>query len=130
MHWEKSSTSQIGFYSIRIWKLNTLCLHREISEIAIVKISHLNSLIKKSFIWQFDKRKRKFFFAHRLFFNENKMRDDLFPCNAKQEINLTLPNKSFLSRENDYFRNFIVIKLSIFSLNITKYFVEFKYCES
>ena len=49
MHFEKLSTSQIGFYSIRIRTLDTLCFHREIGEIAIVKIFHLSSFIKKRF---------------------------------------------------------------------------------
>ena len=44
---EKSWTSQICFYSVWIWTLNTLCFHREIGEIAIVTIFHLNSFIKK-----------------------------------------------------------------------------------
>ena len=41
MHCKKSWTSQIGFYLMRMWTLNTLCFHREISEVAIVKIFHL-----------------------------------------------------------------------------------------
>ena len=97
MHCEKSLTSQIGFCTIRIWTLNTPCFYREIGKIAIVKIFRLNSFIKQSFQWQFYKKKRKFLFAHRLFFNENKIilahcALNLSSCNAKQEINLTLPN--------------------------------------
>ena len=96
LHCEKMLTSQIGFYSIQIWMLNTLCFHREISEITIVKIFHLSYFIKKLFPWQFDKIKRKFLFPHQLSFNKNKMilahhALNHFPCNAKQEINLTLP---------------------------------------
>ena len=50
---------------------------------------------KKAFPGQFDKRKRKLVFAHRLFLNENKMilahrALNFFPCNAKQEFDIAL----------------------------------------
>ena len=73
MHCEKSSTSQIGFYLIRIWMLNTLCFHRLIGAIAIRKAFPLKFFHKKAFLWQFDKIKSKFLFTHRLFFYKNKM---------------------------------------------------------
>ena len=100
MHCEKLSTSQIGCYSIRNWALNTLCFYRLIGEIAIRKDFPLKFLYQKAFPWQSDKIKRKFLFAHRLLFYEYKMilahrALNFFTRNAKQEINLTLPNFSW-----------------------------------
>ena len=92
MHCEKSSTSQIVFYSIQIWMLNTLCFHRIIGEIVIRKDFPLKLFHKKAFPWQFDKVKRKFLFANQLFVDENKIilahcTLIFFPCNAEHEIN-------------------------------------------
>ena len=72
MHCEKLSTSQIVFYSKRIWALNTLRFHRLINEIAIRKDFPLKSFYKKTFLWQFDKIEKKFPFAHRLVFTKIK----------------------------------------------------------
>ena len=72
MHCEKLSTRQISFYSVRIWTLNTLCLHRLIGEIATRKDFPLKFFNKKAFLCQFHKLKRKFFFPHRLFFTKIK----------------------------------------------------------
>ena len=95
---EKSSTSQIGFYSISISTLNTLlqCFHRAIDEIAIHKNFQFKFFYKKAFPWQYDKVKRKFLYAHQLFFPKNKMILvhhvlNFFHVTLKQEINLTLP---------------------------------------
>ena len=73
MHCEKLSTSQIVFYSKRIWLLNTLCFHRLIDEIAIRKEFPLEFFYKKPFLWQFDKIEIKFLFAHRLVFTKIKL---------------------------------------------------------
>ena len=54
VHCAKSSTSQIGFYAIRI--RNAQDFHRKIGEVAIHEDFPLkNSLIKKAFSRQFDK---------------------------------------------------------------------------
>ena len=93
MHCVKSSTSQICFYSILIWTINTQCSHRKIGEIAIRKDFSLKFFHKKVFPWQFNKIKRKFLFAHRLYKNKIILAHrvlDFFSRNAKQEINLTL----------------------------------------
>ena len=97
----KLSTTQISFYLIRIWTLNTLCFNRLIREIANHKDFPLKFFHKKAFLWQFDKIKKKFLFAHQLCFYKNKVilghcALNFFPCNAKQEINLTLPNSQTL----------------------------------
>ena len=94
MHCEKLSTSLIGFYSIRIRTLNS-----QISKIPNRKDLPLTLLYKKSFPWQFDKIKRKFIFAHQLLLRKKIILGhralNFFICNAKQEINLTLPNIFF-----------------------------------
>ena len=72
MHCEKSSVSQIGFYSVRIWTLNKLCFHRLIGEIAIREDFLLKFFHKNVFPWQLDK-KRKILFHASTFCNENKM---------------------------------------------------------
>ena len=69
---EKLSNSQIAFYSIQIWALNTLCFHRLVVEIAIRKDFPLKFLHKKALLRQFDKIKIKFLFVHRLFFAKIK----------------------------------------------------------
>ena len=85
MHWETSSTCHIGFYSVRI----------RIGKIVIRKGFPLKFFHKKGFPWQFDKTRRKFPFRTLTFFYEyndfSASRIEIFPCNAKQEINLTLP---------------------------------------
>ena len=65
MHCEKFSTNQIVFYSIRIRRLNTLCLHRLIGDIAIRKDFPIKFFHKKEFLWQFDKIKIKFLFLQK-----------------------------------------------------------------
>ena len=94
MQCENWWTSQTGFYSIRISTLNTLSFHCKLGKIAIRKNFPLKFFHKRVFPWQYDNTKRK----HALtFFNENKMilahcTLNFFSCNAKQEINLTLPH--------------------------------------
>ena len=80
MHSEKSSTSQTGFYSIQ------MCFQSLIDETAIHKDFALKIFHKKTFPSQFDNIKRKFLSSLNFYF---------FPCNAKQEINLTLPETSY-----------------------------------
>ena len=65
MHWEKLFTNQTAFYSIRIRRLNTLCFHCLIGEIAIRKNFTINFFHKKASLWQFDKIKRKFLFLQK-----------------------------------------------------------------
>ena len=65
MHWEKLSTNQIVFYSVRIRRPNTLCFHRLIGEIAIRKDVPIKFFPKKAFLWQFVKTKRKFLFLQK-----------------------------------------------------------------
>ena len=91
MHCEKLSTDQTIFYSIRIGRLNTLCFHRLIGEIAFCKDFPIKFFRKKAFLWQFDKTKRKFFFFYKSKMILAHHALNFFPCNAKQEINLTLP---------------------------------------
>ena len=66
MHWEKFSTNQIDFFfSMRIRRVNTLCFHRLIGEIAIRKDFPIKFFHKKAFLRQFDKIKRKFLFLQK-----------------------------------------------------------------
>ena len=97
MHCEKSSTSQIGIYSLRIWTLNAQCYHREIGKIAIRKDFPIKFFHKKHFHDNLKKQKANSFSSIDFFFYKNKMilahrALYFFPCSAKLEINLTLPN--------------------------------------
>ena len=71
MHCENLSTSQIGFYSIRIWTLNTLFFHRLIGKITIRKDCQLKFCHEKAFLWQFNKIKKPLF-MHWLCFTKTK----------------------------------------------------------
>ena len=62
MHWEKLSTNQIVFYSVRIRRPNTLCFHRLIGEIAIRKDVPIKFFQKKRFYGSLLKLKENFFF--------------------------------------------------------------------
>ena len=103
MHCEKLSTSQIVFFSNTNLNAKYTMFSSRNRRNCDCKDFPLKFFHKKAFPWQFDKIKRKFLFAHRLFFNENKMilahrALNFFPCNAKQEVNLTLPTGAFLRK--------------------------------
>ena len=72
VHCEKLSTSQIGFYLIQIWTLNTQCFHSEISENAICKGFPLKFFHKKSISMTIWENKKKAFSGID-FFSKNKM---------------------------------------------------------
>ena len=61
VHCETSSRCQLGFYSVQIWMLNTQFPIAKSVKFQFVKIVHLNSRIKKPFLWQFYKKKEKSF---------------------------------------------------------------------
>ena len=76
----------------------------KLAKLRFVKISHFSSFIKKAFSRKFDKLKENSFLRIEFFFYENKMilvhhALDFFPFNAKQKLNLTLPNHGLVLKK-------------------------------